>query len=268
MTPLAAVVRAEWRRIRARPVARTQLVASLVGVAALTVLAGALRSAVTTGDGSPIFAAATGADAVGWLLTLRSAPIGLLLAALVGVGQSAGDLDAGVLRDDCCRPVRRADLVVARWLAGAAWCVVVQLLATTVALPGALLLFGAGGDWSEALGSLAALVAADAVALALGLAAGFLAGSPLGAVALLVVGGTLDTVAWLGTRALALGISVSVQLGGAPVADGLPDLLAALLPHAALFCWRGQPAAASAAVTAWVAICLAMAALRFARRAV
>jgi ABC-type transport system involved in multi-copper enzyme maturation permease subunit len=162
--------------------------------------------------------------------------------------------------------VRRGDVVLARWIAAAAWAGAVHAVTFGVAAAGSTLIFGAGGDWGAAVGTALGAWGGEVVALALGIGAGFTAGSALGAVSLLFVGATADTAAWLATRALALGMAVTVQLGGAPVDDRLPNALAALLPHAALLAWRSDAVPAAAAVVGWTAVGLALGMWRLSRR--
>ncbi len=266
MTPLWLVIIAECRRLSARPIARLSLVVSLLVMAGIVGLGITLDNTVQTGDGASVLEASTGASITGWVAVFRSLPIGLMLVALLGVGQSAGDLETSVLRDDLCRPVRRHDLVLGRWVALSLSSLFIHLIGFVLVAGASAAAFGTGGDWGTATLVWLGCWASDMAVGALALAAGFVGGGTLVAIAALFALATADTVAWIGTQALNLGIQLTVQVGGTPMDPRIPGWIASVLPHAAITAWSGEPFGATLAWLLWTGLGLTVATVRLGRR--
>lgn len=268
MTPLSALIAVESRRLWARPGARLGLFAAAMLGGLFVALTFAMKTSGATLNGESIFADATALWAVGWVLWFRNAGLFPGWMALLAVSSSAGDLETHVIRDDLMRPIRRRDVVLARFVALLGWSA-----ATTAATLAAAAVLGvpAFGLGVGALGwvrAAALSLLGDALVASFALAAGFATGRSLGALTALLSG----ALAFVGAAvAVFLGKLGATAMGTAnPALETALNLAGTVLPQAAWAGWWGaehalDPIRAVAAL-AWVAVGLSAAAVALQRR--
>jgi ABC-type transport system involved in multi-copper enzyme maturation permease subunit len=182
---MTALLFAETFKLHSRTSARVGLVGTvllaLIGPVALT-----MRASMQVEGNLFLNPEYSAANAVRWSLYVREFYVVHALLILLAVQSYAGELQARTLREDLVRPVRREQVLLAKWGALGIWSFLSVLLQLSIAAAAALLLQPATGDiaWKDVLLAHGAAWVAEvgfaAAALAVGVASRSVGGGIIG----------------------------------------------------------------------------------------